>query len=469
MAKAFDCLDHRFITQVYKFFGLGENMIRWLHLLGNQRRACINLEDNLTSKFFDLGCGRPQGDNLSPITFNFCEQILIFRLELDPLIAKIPRIKPPLINSVGLFQHESNRETDSNESLADDNTVITLLTRESLMAVKTILHDFGNISGLQCNYDKTVLLPIMEPTNDELLLISEAEFRTVDSIKLLGMDITRHFSDVERNFIRIKNKIIEQVRYWERFKLCLAGRLSTAKTYLVSQLNYLGCVFIPPKQILDEIQEIINNFIKKNLKIAGDRITISSNLGGLGFFKLDDFLSAQRCSWIFRAHKNPIDNWRYDLHALSPNNNVLLLRSSDIARERNPVLFGLVLAYEKFYSSFSAAGGNYRNSYIFENSFFARTEIPHRLLNRQFFGVDFYNANKNIIHTLTFSDCFRNGHFKSLQEWQQDGCRLSINTWLGLRNAIMSSKGRLHNELKCDSILEFSAKLKKGSKNIRNT
>jgi hypothetical protein len=95
MAKAFDSLDHRFINQVYKFFGLGENMIRWLQLLGNQRRACINLEDNLTSKFFDLGCGRPQGDNLSPITFNFCEQILIFRLELDPLIAKIPRTKPP--------------------------------------------------------------------------------------------------------------------------------------------------------------------------------------------------------------------------------------------------------------------------------------------------------------------------------------------------------------------------------------
>jgi hypothetical protein len=103
----------------------------------------------------------------------------------------------------------------------------------------------------------------MEPTNDELLLISEAEFRTVDSIKLLGMDITRHFSDVERNFIRIKDKIIEQVRYWEGFKLSLAGRLSTAKTFLVSQLNYLGCVFIPPKQILDEIQDIINNFIKK--------------------------------------------------------------------------------------------------------------------------------------------------------------------------------------------------------------
>jgi hypothetical protein len=31
----------------------------------------------------------------------------------------------------------------------------------------------------------------------------------------------------------------------------------------------------------------------------------------------------------------------------------------------------------------------------------------------------------------------------------------------------MSSKGRLHNELKGDSILEFSAKLKKGSKKIR--
>jgi hypothetical protein len=34
MAKAFDSLDHEFIRAVYRFFGLGEQIINWLNLLG---------------------------------------------------------------------------------------------------------------------------------------------------------------------------------------------------------------------------------------------------------------------------------------------------------------------------------------------------------------------------------------------------------------------------------------------------
>jgi hypothetical protein len=91
MAKAFDTLDHNFINSVYKFFGLGENIIRWLNVLGNSREACIILDNNRNSRYFKLGSGRPQGDNLSPNMFNFCEQILIFKIELGKNISRIPR------------------------------------------------------------------------------------------------------------------------------------------------------------------------------------------------------------------------------------------------------------------------------------------------------------------------------------------------------------------------------------------
>jgi hypothetical protein len=253
MAKAFDTLDHRFIDQVYKFFGMGENIIKWLKLLGNKRQACIALNEKFNSRYFDLGSGRPQGDNLSPITFNFCEQILIFKLELDPIVAKIPRHVENIITPSEPFLFESNRETCNNESLADDNTIITLLTDNSLGGIRDILSQFGRISGLECNYDKTVLLPVLPPTPEEEIVISGAGFKMVSSFRLLGMDITRNFSDIGANFIRIKDKILDLIRYWERFKLSLAGILAIAKTFLVSQLNYLGCVFSPPDNVLDEI------------------------------------------------------------------------------------------------------------------------------------------------------------------------------------------------------------------------
>jgi Reverse transcriptase (RNA-dependent DNA polymerase) len=105
MAKAFDTLDHKFITEVYKFFGFGENIIKGLNLLGNGREACIILADNKNSSFFSLGTGRPQGDNISPTTFNFCEQILIFRLELDLGIERIQRPRLNLVNAAIPFQN----------------------------------------------------------------------------------------------------------------------------------------------------------------------------------------------------------------------------------------------------------------------------------------------------------------------------------------------------------------------------
>ena len=67
-------------------------MKKWLSLLGTNRRACtsIMLEDGTLSGNFNLERGQPQSDNLSPITFNFYVQILIFKLELDNSILGIP-------------------------------------------------------------------------------------------------------------------------------------------------------------------------------------------------------------------------------------------------------------------------------------------------------------------------------------------------------------------------------------------
>jgi hypothetical protein len=85
MAKAFDTLSHSFLREVFKFFGMGPNIIRWLTLLGENRQACILLDDGTYSRNFQLGCGRAQGDNISPNTFNFADLILIFKIELDPV------------------------------------------------------------------------------------------------------------------------------------------------------------------------------------------------------------------------------------------------------------------------------------------------------------------------------------------------------------------------------------------------
>ena len=161
-----------------------------LNLITTGRNATIIFDDGSLSRQFQLKTGAPQGNSPSPLHYNFCEQIAILKLELDPQIASIynhhliPRNQvPPILgpnvlpqapvpdpvpipvpvpvrrpalpielltgvanlnrNAANLrlrindpFALESNRETDKVESFADDKTVIFLATEAGLSAIR---------------------------------------------------------------------------------------------------------------------------------------------------------------------------------------------------------------------------------------------------------------------------------------------------------------------------------------------
>jgi hypothetical protein len=81
--KAFDSTSHRYFQCVYSFFNFGPNFIRWLNLISTNRRACIILDNELYSSFFDLERGNAQGDTVSPYIFNLGFQILLFKINFD--------------------------------------------------------------------------------------------------------------------------------------------------------------------------------------------------------------------------------------------------------------------------------------------------------------------------------------------------------------------------------------------------
>ena len=61
MAKAFDTVSTKFVDAVYKFFGFGPIMRRWLTLLGTDRFACIILEDGKMSRKVRARTGTSSG------------------------------------------------------------------------------------------------------------------------------------------------------------------------------------------------------------------------------------------------------------------------------------------------------------------------------------------------------------------------------------------------------------------------
>jgi hypothetical protein len=167
MAKAFDTLSHGYLREVFRFFNFGPYITSWLELIGQNRTACIILDDGSYSRNFSLSRGRAQGDNISPNTFNFGEQILLFKIELDPNIRNIRepsplnhnpfQADPPVYNANNdYFMHESRRETNKN-----DNTTICIFETGSLRSLRQTLDEFASISGLKCNYDKTMICQLV--------------------------------------------------------------------------------------------------------------------------------------------------------------------------------------------------------------------------------------------------------------------------------------------------------------------
>ena len=87
----------------------------------------------------------------------------------------------------------------------------------------------------------------------------------------------------------------------------------------------------------------------------------------------------------------------------APGNNIFLLRKCDLDPALYPITHNIVASYSKFYGAFSAVNGNYKEAYIFDNNAFNLNGEP---LGQDFFGVNFYNANKYAIRNFNFFSMF---------------------------------------------------------------
>jgi Reverse transcriptase (RNA-dependent DNA polymerase) len=175
--------------------------VRWLKTIGTNRKACVILENGKVSNIFDLMKGTAQGDCPSPIIYNICAQILLFKIELDPSIRRLP-VGPeggginiqnnPNYDANGMFNNENFYQTGKNESFADDSTTFTYFAYEDLLSLKQILTDFSVLSGLKCNFEKTSIMRIGNIHTEIDPRILTLGFEITNNCKLLGFEIVNN-------------------------------------------------------------------------------------------------------------------------------------------------------------------------------------------------------------------------------------------------------------------------------------
>jgi hypothetical protein len=214
------------------------------------------------------------------------------------------------------FRHESNGETDKTDGFADDTTVITAADYESLSSLKTILTDFENISGLKCNFDKTNVL-LIGPDPGDVDFIRNLGYSIVDEVNLLGFILNRNGIAEEKMFSKVLRNISAIVTNWYRYRLSLAGRIGIYKNLCLSQISFVGSICTPSKQVLNQLQDLMNGFVCGNLKIARDKLYQDPDDGGLNLINIDHFITGLQCVWVKRADQSSRDNWRIDIRSRS--------------------------------------------------------------------------------------------------------------------------------------------------------
>jgi hypothetical protein len=233
-SKAFDTISHKYCKEVYKFFGFGNQFINMMETIGTGRSAIILFEDGSYSREIVLGRSRPQGDGPSPIQYYMGEGILLLKIELDPEISSVyqhylapnftmnfnpPRkLKAIETNYEEHLSKEMDRKTDKANAFADDTTVATLATLQSLSRLKIILSDFATFSGLRCNVEKTTITlgGNTRPISQE---IKDLGFNFVNDFTLLGLKISNDIQNINNVFTTTIEKILSIREFWDRLKL----------------------------------------------------------------------------------------------------------------------------------------------------------------------------------------------------------------------------------------------------------
>ena len=88
MKKAFDSLDHNFLTSTLEKYGFGKTFILWVKILLRDQESCV-VNGVTTTKYFPLGRGAHQGDPISSILFVFVLEISFLLVKLKPEIERM--------------------------------------------------------------------------------------------------------------------------------------------------------------------------------------------------------------------------------------------------------------------------------------------------------------------------------------------------------------------------------------------
>jgi hypothetical protein len=246
--------------------------------------------------------------------------------------------------------------------------------------------------------------------------IIDLGFPVVNSITVLGFILQNSANMADANFVKIRQKILSIIRFWERFNLSLPGKISIYKTLLIPQINFIASVLTPSTEFLQEVSSVMEKFVTKGLNISKEKLYKNAADGGIGLFNLDTFISALQVSWIKRASLNSNDNWKVTLRNLA-NGNVLDCTLQDADVNCGLALKNILKSFDDFKRHFRTYGNNYLVEKI-SSDLFGTGRGQTIKFDHNFFGPELMLTHGQAVSNLTMFQLVINDSMVPYREFE---------------------------------------------------
>jgi hypothetical protein len=200
---------------------------------------------------------------------------------------------------------------------ADDAVIFLKPSVPDVNNLKSILLNFGLVTRLQTNLQKTSVTPIScDGINISSVLADLPVSQAAFPIKYLGLPLTpRRLKKLD--FQPLVDKAAGKMSTWNGRNLTQASRVCLVKSVLSSQPVYLMTVIKLPVEVLHDLNKMRRSFLwagDKALsggkcKVNWTKTTLPKDLGGLGVLHLGKFARALRLRWLWQEWTSPEKAW----------------------------------------------------------------------------------------------------------------------------------------------------------------
>ena len=243
--KAFDTLEWPLVQYILRRYNLGTHLRKWIEIFYTNVETAV-LNNGFATNWFKPSSGVRQGCPLSPFIFILTAELMSNKIR-----------QTDSVKGIVLFNNEIKLS-----QFADD-TNLFCANVVSVGAALAVVNQFGEISGLKLNIEKTKAMWLGKWANkrDKLLNLKWVHCPT----RFLGIFLSYDKKGNDNfNFNLKTQKLQANLDMWKSRDLTLFGKVLIIKALGISSLVYSASNVDVPGEVIDNVKgRIFRFFVEK--------------------------------------------------------------------------------------------------------------------------------------------------------------------------------------------------------------